>query len=669
MTLPDQKFAIALGAAGALVEVTDYVLFNEGDVAYKWGQDRRFDDPVPGTFSLTLKNEDGRFTPDNPTSPYPLTLVEGMQVVWEFEGRLVEGTIRAGGIQIIFPTGGNADSARVRVTCDDVLGKLARDMDDLPLWSRYLNENADYHWEFGGPDGTTEVFDGGGSGIAFRLVGDQAAAQWGQTPPNDNYFTNGVRMNADPDVSAYWVADLSSVPLAYGWHIQVTISDLGTTTALPRLIEVEDTYGGVIQTKLGSTGVASKLVTGGTTTDLPAPSASLRLYFNGSGDWVVLAPAPPGVVVAGTSATHRPNKIRLLMDGAPATLFRVAIKTAGFGSSPSVPAQTFGNTAATVEDRLDLIAALSDVAVAGESGFSGYQVGLQDGRNESTLTQLSDVLRVEGGAIFPSTSGTLTSPTTQVTARPKVLARSQSVKYTLSMNEINDQTFARDIANMVSTVNASSGTTAVRVVNEAAQEKVGPKSATLYAPAYDPGILRNIAEDRIFRGADTRMQLLSFTVDTRSIGRLTDILGTTPGDRIRITDIPSQVGRSTVDVWFIGASELHSTERDNFTFYVEPALDAFVYDTAVYGAGGTLTLSSSCTSSATSLSVATTSAKFTTTNLPQNIIVDREIMTVTAADSGTPQTLTVTRAQSGTLAFAHASGAEVEIAPTSVYSF
>jgi hypothetical protein len=94
-----------------------------------------------------------------------------------------------------------------------------------------------------------------------------------------------------------------------------------------------------------------------------------------------------------------------------------------------------------------------------------------------------------------------------------------------------------------------------------------------------------------------------------------------------------------------------------------------VYGTGLYTSRGLLSLSLALTPFTTSvvLAYAAGAALFTTTNLPVTILIDNEKMTVTAV-SGSPQTLTVTRAVGGTTAVVHASSALVEVAVQGAYT-
>lgn len=58
------QFSVGIGASGALVDVSAYVEFGDG-INKSMGKTDQFRDTEPGTFSVTLNNRDGRFTPNN----------------------------------------------------------------------------------------------------------------------------------------------------------------------------------------------------------------------------------------------------------------------------------------------------------------------------------------------------------------------------------------------------------------------------------------------------------------------------------------------------------------------------------------------------------------------------------------------------------------------------
>ena len=58
------SFALGVGVGGALIDVTSYVEGGDG-ITRSYGKQDQFRDTSPGTFTVTLSNRDGRFTPNN----------------------------------------------------------------------------------------------------------------------------------------------------------------------------------------------------------------------------------------------------------------------------------------------------------------------------------------------------------------------------------------------------------------------------------------------------------------------------------------------------------------------------------------------------------------------------------------------------------------------------
>ena len=173
----DLAVALGVGVGGALVDVSSYARLTDG-LSYRWGRTDAFYGVEPGTFSFTLDNSDGRFTPENPSSPLDTTLTEGMAACIQVEGRLTAGVVRS--IEPEFPSG-EAAWSRVRVTCNDALGELARvDIDD-PTRALALGVGAGGFWPFSDPVGSPFAYDVSGNaqpfpaGAAFTLGVDGTA--------------------------------------------------------------------------------------------------------------------------------------------------------------------------------------------------------------------------------------------------------------------------------------------------------------------------------------------------------------------------------------------------------------------------------------------------------------------------------------------------------------
>ncbi|MFJ9645018.1 hypothetical protein [Streptomyces sp. NPDC101206] len=146
-----------------------------------------------------------------------------------------------------------------------------------------------------------------------------------------------------------------------------------------------------------------------------------------------------------------------------------------------------------------------------------------------------------------------------------------------------------------------------------------------------------------------------------------------PGDVLRITDLPAFLPPGPVDLMVEGAEEEWRTLEWTITFSCSPAgvWQTGIVDDATYGrldtAGSALV--SGVSSSATSLSVATTSGPIWTTaagDRPFDIEVGGEVMTVTnITGASSPQTFTVTRSVNG-ISKSHLAGADVRLATPTI---
>ena len=84
-----------------------------------------------------------------------------------------------------------------------------------------------------------------------------------------------------------------------------------------------------------------------------------------------------------------------------------------------------------------------------------------------------------------------------------------------------------------------------------------------------------------------------------------------------------------------------------------------------------LSLFSAITSTATTMSVTTSVATtlLETVAVPYTLLIDQEQVTVTVCGTVAPQSVTVTRGANGTTPAAHAAGAVVDVAVSSLYAF
>jgi hypothetical protein len=123
-SVPSQLVEADVNGTGTLVDITAYVDFQVG-IKHSWGRtagDPFRAEPPPGSLTMTLDNNDGRFTPGN-TATYLVGLVEGVLVQWTCGSRVRR--FRTGVPELSFPTGVGG-RATVTVTCLDALALLAK---------------------------------------------------------------------------------------------------------------------------------------------------------------------------------------------------------------------------------------------------------------------------------------------------------------------------------------------------------------------------------------------------------------------------------------------------------------------------------------------------------------------------------------------------------------
>ena len=153
-------------------------------------------------------------------------------------------------------------------------------------------------------------------------------------------------------------------------------------------------------------------------------------------------------------------------------------------------------------------------------------------------------------------------------------------------------------------------------------------------------------------------------------GLLDDALNIVEGDQVVLTDLPTGSPVSSF-TGFVERIEKQFTADDlKIVFTLSKWINVAEYNSASMGRfaddPGTITLTNTITSSATSISATTLAGYPPLTNaagdLPFDIDVMGERMTVTAVSSATsPQTLTVTRGVAPSTAAAHNAGTEINI--------
>lgn len=330
--------------------------------------------------------------------------------------------------------------------------------------------------------------------------------------------------------------------------------------------------------------------------------------------------------------------------------------------------------ASTEADALRAVAATSSSVTLDTLPAELSGSGIEFTPEGTALDAINDVIRTEQGAIYSSTSGTLTAPVEKLVARERT--RPATVTATWDVSELaGAPEFIRDITNMVSTVRAAGPVLSATATDVTLRARAGSSNTAESVLLTSPVDLLAYAQDRLQRGANVNLRVATVTIDamTTPTDRSADLLALKPGDRHRFTGLPtSQLGFTTWDGWLLGVEERHTVEEHLFTLFFQPVLpDTAVYDTDRYMADGALSLAADITSGATSMTVTTSNADvlLSTTETPYTLLIGSEQVTVTACTSAAPQVATITRGANSTTAAAHTSGDLVEIATSALYAF
>lgn len=667
----DLAVALGVGVGGALVDVSSYARLTDG-LSRRWGRTDAFYGVEPGTFSFVLDNGDGRFTPENPNSPLDTTLTEGMAACVQVGSRLTAGVVRS--IEPEFPSG-EAAWSRVRVTCGDALGELARVNIDDPTRALALGVGAGGFWPFSDTQGSPFAFDVSGAAQPFPAGGAFTLGAEGTAPGGGTQATF-----AAPAAAAYQTALVGFPELPFnslsgqGTNVSVWLTPNNTTSFLEFLVRTQAVGSGSgVEFRFGVQNDRFAFWTG-------ASYATSAPFIAGDAHFLSAAWALGTFTFAVNGVT-----VATYVDFATAgqTFATITVGDAAYGVSSvnvanlavtidpisaytfvsGTPTQTFdalGNIGTYPTSAVDLSTApLNSESIAGGS----------------VLDALNLLATTEQGYLYATTSGSLTSPTQTVNLRgrdrPETITESFNVEDELQ----GAPAFVRDITNLVSTVNVNGPGDTTIVTDSALVARAGSASSsdeTLLTRRVDR---RAWGQDRLIRGANTKMQIASVVVDamTTPTDRNADLLALIPGDRVQFTGLPeTQLGFDTWDGWFLGATETHTLTEHSFELHFQPVLPPTAkYDTATYMASGELTLNGAINSAVTSISVESTGALLSTTAVPYVMQIDDEQLTVTAVVGATsPQTVTVTRAANGTTAASHADNAVlVGPIPESIYAF
>jgi hypothetical protein len=714
-----QALALGVGASGALVAIDNTLVRYEAGVAHVEGRSDAFRaDTPPGTLTVTLDNYDGRFTPDNTAAAiaagYSTALTEGSAVCWSRGGKLWAGTIR--GFEPADEWG------LVTLTCDDMLGVAARttvpslDSQVAQLIAGWSLNDAPAATQAVGYGATPLLISDTSSGLGSYSFGTGLS-----TPRVSSALTITAGSGGAPAFNAggmppytypsdsmgswgFWfMATGSSGSGAQGLvvvnYASSSIDDLGllrisidaksfTPNAAVTLGAASGTNNASVSSMFFTPGQPNYISASITTSTVAGNTVyTLQAFLNGvSYGSATLTPATN--VAARTNRTATSVQVGMNNLSTVANSFTIA----RLYHSPAPLTESFAATS-TEGARLQAIASLASSLSLDTLPANLSTATIGDETDQfSLLDAFNDVMFAEQGYIYTATSGTITAPTQKIEIRDRDRPASTAITSSNTfdaLSEIKDRPrFMRDLTYTVSSATATGGGGSGTYTDPNQVARVGTANSSDASLLYYPSDLFTWASDRVVRGANVGLRAVSVEIDSLTTStsagvandRSADLLALKLGDRIRVANIPSgPTGFTTWDGWIVGIQERYvmasQGSENTFTFLVTPCLpDTAIYDTNRYMAGGNLSLGSTITAGASSISIVSSDGTLFTTSggdFPINITIDSEVVTLSGASgASSPQTGTVSaRGVSGTTATSHTSATLLDLTTASLYAF
>lgn len=669
----DFKFALAVGVAGAYVDVTTDVLFDSGSITRSWGTQSQFTPVAPGIYSFTLDNTTGKYSSDNPNSSLATLLGEGTGVNWSLNGQQRAGQVRA--LQPLFTDiGVPAASAQMRVTVTDMLGVGALNTLGNLAYSAAI-ANAYVFWPFNDAANAGQAVEATGNGNPFSsgtmapVLGTSPLLATSETQLQLSTGDFGAPAKATSitfanGVIGYWAAWFNitqfsgtSLPISIAWGSGLGLSfGLGTSGTLVFFAQYQTNPVVNIPVPSGPTYIAVGVTYVGL-------SVTTTVYVN-------------GVSLGSSSATVASIPVPTSLSAsisARGMLSTDSITISHLSFSPVLIHEEFAGIT-TEANRLALIDQTSQLVTLGTlpTDLSTATVGYAATTGQSATDALNAVVLTEQGYIDTVTTGTLLAPVQSIRIRARNRPTAITASFAVAVDLSGAPTFARSLSDEISLekVSGANGTTQT-YINTSLITRVGSANGSDTILTFQQSDLYEWASDRVWRGIKRFTDITSITLDARG-GSGSSLWNTltslNPGDRIEITGLPSaQLGYGTWDGFLIGASENHiDITQSQFTLYLAPATPAtMIWDTDLWANGGNNTISTALTSGAASMlcTSADVVTLFETSAMNYYLQVDAEIVKVTACTAPVAgvQTLTITRAQFSTTAAAHAVGVVPEV--------
>lgn len=636
-------------ALGVFTDLTAYVDMVEG-VKVEFGRASEFEEISAGTFTCTLWNDTGSFTPDNPLSTYWPNVVEGRRVRCIVTKGATTSTRFFGRISAWEPTFGSGEpnDATVTVTAVDCFALLARRIYKCDYTERWEASARSYGIDFWPLDDK----DSEGEGIANPTTFNNST---GGEPGYVQYAKGGVGSVTMEDPDGV-ILDGSVSLEAVGGKGPVVVfetSHAGSVQAIVVPFRTAEVYDGNVKWIASGRDVSGDIIWS-LRVDNNAGQTDLNLY---DGNNVLVATAYGNFApVGGTVGDDQWYTFQITTDATDTDIWMIRAfdqVTIGF-VSVSLATLSIANTKYVVlggrynplvrsgNQISCLTAKYGAVAISDNKFFTGYlHVGFMAvNQVEPAFTRFSSDLATYAGFGTSSVTGSSNPDVMlkRLTGRPadecvNELARTiggvayprydliddlrlrlkrpdamrlSTVALTVDneadLDASNGLPIARDTASKPTRVTATWPAGQVTYVGDETRERLEESVDTTAATQAQA---LSVATARANRSITTRIKQLRLDLVTAANDLYSSTLALTLGDRVRLTNLPTtMLGLTYVDSYVQGWTETWTVDGAVFDFDLSPADSPVegIFDDDEYGrfaADGTLALAYPLSSSAT----------------------------------------------------------------------
>lgn len=582
MSLPAYKVEIAfttppLDPAPAWVDITGYVLYANG-VSIQRGRGDEFELIGPSSLSLMLNNKDGRFSPDNPSSVYYPNVKKGRLIRVSAAGApRFTGYVDSWGTT--WP-GGNSASSYVDVRAMSRMARMGRGAELPDIISCVIDLGSPgAHYTMGEPEGAVQAHDSSGNAVPPLVqAGTGTAVVFGTaTGPGTDGLTGATLTNGGRSLVAY---DATGVQSGLGFFISTAGFAAGTFTARMGgiIIDITDTGAISASTVFGASigPVASSVTDGGVHhVELDTSAGSTVLYVDGvSVGSVAVGGAVVGkfgasfaVAGVGSSGTGTVSLSHIVSDVQGAAAIWAAGTTGFAGDTPA--------------DRLARLATYAGIPAASLVADTGSATNLphRDTTGRTVLDLMQEVTATENGTLFDGKDGTL-------------VFQGRDHRYTATVAA----TFAPavDLAPVLDDYGVANEVTATGDgVSALVRDEGSIDDHGLYRVSVE---LMTTSADDVYQAAawrvgttaqpKTRIPTATANLHGMSAAVRDRILALEIGDRITLTNLPTQAPATSMDFFIEGYSEQITHMTHVWTANLSPAaayVGTFLFDSASRG--------------------------------------------------------------------------------------